>query len=220
MIVSQEIYKKKLSFLSVLALNELVDVIKTNIKNNINGSIIEAGCALGGSAIVIASAKNLETSFFVYDTFTMIPAPSEKDGEDVHLFYKNMKAGKAPGIRGSKYYAYIDNLFEKVQNTFLEFNLDLILNNICLIKGDIQDTMVIDFPVSFAHIDCDWYKSVMTCLQRIWPYLVVGGTLVIDDYNAWSGCFKAVTDFFVLQDKKNFNFVKKSRLHIIKNKNV
>jgi len=214
--VSQEVYKRKLSFLSVSALDELAEIINANNKNNIKGSIIEAGCALGGSAIVIASAKNLNTSFYIFDTFTMIPAPSEKDGKDVHAFYKKMKSGKAPGIRGSKYYAYIDNLFEKVQSTFLEFNLNLVQNKIFLIKGDIRNTMKIDFPISFAYLDCDWYESVMICLQRIWPYLVIGGTLVIDDYNAWSGCKKAVTDFFALQDKNSFNFVKKLRLHIIK----
>ena len=217
MTVSQEIYKRNLSFSSISALDELAKIVSANRRNNIIGTIIEAGCALGGSAIVIASAKSLETSFLIYDTFNMIPAPSDKDGQDVHAFYKKMKAGNAPGIRGSKYYAYVDNLYQKVRSTFLEFGLELFSNNITLIRGDIRDTMAIDFPISFAHLDCDWYESVMFCLQRIWPCLVIGGTLVIDDYNAWSGCKKAVTDFFVLQDKKSFNFVKKSRLHIIKN---
>ena len=216
MIVSHEVYKRKLSFLSISALNELVEVVEANNKNDINGSIIDVGCALVGSAIVIASAKSLVTPFFVYDTFDRIPAPSEKDGKDVHTFYKEIKAGNALGIRGSEYYAYIGNLFEKVQSTFLEFNLNLVLNNINLIKGDIRETMVINFPVSFAHLDCDWYKSVMVSLQQIWPHLVSGGTLVIDDFNAWSGCRKAVIDFFTLRDEKNFEFVSKSRLHIIK----
>ena len=216
MIVSQEVYKRKLSFLSIAALEELAEIVRINKECGVEGAIVEVGCALGGSAIVIASAKNLEQSFFVYDTFSMIPAPSEKDGNDIQIFYKRMKAGGAPGIRGSKYYAYVNNLFEKVQATFLEFNLDVSLNNISLIKGDIKDTMTINFPVSFAHIDCDWYASVMTCLQQIWPNLVIGGTLVIDDYDAWSGCRSAITDFFALQDNRNFKFVKKLRLHIIK----
>lgn len=216
MTISQEVFKRKLSFSSVAALDELADIVKANDENNINGCIIEVGCALGGSAIVIAFAKNLNTSFFVYDTFNMIPAPSEKDGKDVHAFYKKMKAGNAPGIRGSKYYAYVDNLIAKVHSAFLDFNLPLFINNISLVKGDIRNTMYIDFPVSFAHLDCDWYESVMTCLQQIWPNLVIGGTLVIDDYDAWSGCKKAVTDFFALQDKKSFDFVKKLRLHIVK----
>jgi asparagine synthase (glutamine-hydrolysing) len=55
----------------------------------------------------------------------------------------------------------------------------------------------------------------MICLQRIVPRLIVGGTLVIDDYEAWSGCRKAVDEYFV--DKTaEFTFVKKSRLNIIR----
>jgi asparagine synthase (glutamine-hydrolysing) len=50
-------------------------------------------------------------------------------------------------------------------------------------------------PVALAHIDGDWYRSVMTCLRRIEPNLVPGGTLVIDDYRAWSGCKRAVDEY-------------------------
>lgn len=38
--------------------------------------MIEAGCALGGSALVLASAKNLARLFYIYDNFEMIPPPS------------------------------------------------------------------------------------------------------------------------------------------------
>jgi asparagine synthase (glutamine-hydrolysing) len=39
--------------------------------------------------------------------------------------------------------------------------------------------------------------------------------LIIDDYYTWSGCRKAVDDYFA--DKKDgFGFCNKSRLHIIR----
>jgi hypothetical protein len=60
--------------------------------------------------------------------------------------------------------------------------------------------MQIDQPVALAHIDGDWYESVMTCLQRIEPHLSEEGILVIDDYDAWSGCRTAVDEYFA--DKK------------------
>jgi len=218
--VSQQVYQQKLSFLSVSALDELFKVVTENREKGVNGCIIEAGCALGGSAVVIASAKSPETSFYIYDTFNMIPPPSKKDGKDVHDFYEKIKAGGAPGIRGSKYYAYVENLYEKVRKIFLDFNLDPILNNIHLIQGDILDTMQVDCPVSFAHIDCDWYSSVMTCLERIWPNLVIGGTLVVDDYYAWSGCREAVDEFLALRNKSEYTLIRKLRPHIIKRSNL
>ena len=61
-----------------------------------------------------------------------------------------------------------------------------------------------------------WYESVLTCLQRIEPYLVTGGTLVIDDYYHWSGCKKAVDEYFTEKAKGHYQFVHKNRLHIVK----
>ena len=33
-------------------------------------------------------------------------------------------------------------------------------------------------PVALAHLDCDWYASVLTCLENIVPRLAPGGVLV------------------------------------------
>ena len=74
-------------------------------------------------------------------------------------------------------------------------------------------TQVGDEPVALAHIDGDWYNSVKVCLDRIAPRLVPGGVLVIDDYDAWSGCRKAVDEWFAGKDDR-FEFVRRERLHI------
>ena len=43
------------------------------------GIFVEAGCALGGSTIVIAHAKEQERPLRVYDVFDMIPPPTAED---------------------------------------------------------------------------------------------------------------------------------------------
>jgi len=48
--------------------------------------------------------------------------------------------------------------------------------------------------------DVDWYDPVKTCLDRIWPHLIVGGVIILDDYQDWGGCRKA-TDEFLLKWK-------------------
>ena len=55
--------------------------------------------------------------------------------------------------------------------------------------------MTIKQPVAFAHIDVDWYDPVKTCLERIFPNLIVGGSLILDDYHDWGGCRKAVDTY-------------------------
>jgi asparagine synthase (glutamine-hydrolysing) len=75
--------------------------------------------------------------------------------------------------------------------------------------------LLVNMPVMFAHIDCDWYESVLISLQRIEPKLIKGGVMIIDDYYTWEGCRRAVDDYF--SDKKNrFEFYNKKRLHIMR----
>jgi asparagine synthase (glutamine-hydrolysing) len=102
-----------------------------------------------------------------------------------------------------------------VRRTFAEFGLPTEANAVELVRGLYEDTLTGDEPVALAHVDCDWYDSVNTCLTRLAPRLVPGGVLVIDDYEHWSGCRRAVDDFF--SDKRDsFEFVQKARLHVVR----
>jgi len=157
--------------------------------------IIEAGSALGGSSMLLASIKSNDRELRVYDVFGMIPAPSKYDTGDAHRRYKVISEGRSKGIRGDVYYDYEDNLIDKIKSGFASFGIDLIAQNVQLIKGLLQDTLNVDGPVALAHIDVDWYEPVHTCLERIMPKLVVGGMIIIDDYYDWKSCRKAVDEF-------------------------
>ena len=207
--------QKKLTYLGISALIDLSQAILRAEKQGTPGILIEAGCALGGSAIVMVAAKSKGREFRVYDTFKMIPPPSTNDGSDAHQRYEEIAAGKSAGIHGTTYYGYEEDLVDKVTSAFTTCGYPLKVNQTRLLQGLFQDTLTIDVPVALAHLDCDWYESVMTCLKRIAPQLSLGGVLVVDDYFHWSGCKKAVDEFF--SDKQDtFKFVHKSRLHIIR----
>ncbi|WP_205672438.1 TylF/MycF/NovP-related O-methyltransferase [Ammoniphilus sp. YIM 78166] len=212
--IIQHVRKANLTYLSHSALSELREAVREIEREGRKGVIIEAGCALGGSALVIAASKSFDRPFYVYDVFGMIPSPSSKDGTDVHERYKSIISGKSKGIGSRPYYGYMDQLDDFVKNNFKSFGFPIDKNNIHLIKGLFQDTLILNDPVVLAHLDCDWYDSVSVCLERIVPLLVKGGKLIIDDYYTWSGCYKAVNEFF--SDKKeNYKFIDgKTRLHI------
>jgi len=180
-----------------------------------SGILIETGCALGGSAIVMTAAKSKSRPLYVYDVFGMIPEPSEHDGDDVHRRYAAITSGHSPGIGGNTYYGYEADLFTRVTANFQQLGLPVDNNAVRLVKGLFQDSLHVEEPVALAHLDGDWYESVMTCLQRIEPHLLPGGVLVIDDYDHWSGCKAAVDEYF--RDKRgNYEFVHRSRLHIVR----
>lgn len=204
-----------LTYLDDAALNDLYQQIGRIESEGVAGCLIEAGCALGGSAIVMAAAKSASREFFVYDVFGMIPPPSEMDDEDVHRRFDVIVSGGSEGIDGDKYYGYETNLYDTVTGNFSRHGFPVERNNVRLVKGLFEDTINMNGPVALAHLDGDWFESVMTCLQRITPHLVKGGVLVIDDYYAWSGCRKAVDAYFA--DKRaDFEFVQKARLNIVR----
>ncbi len=213
--IAQKVNNDRLSYLGVSALYDLAEVVRKNERKNIKGAIVETGCALGGSSIVLAYSKAQQRELFVYDVFGMIPPPSSKDGQDVHSRYEVISSGSSSGIGSDQYYGYVENLYQKVVDNFTSYGFDLIRDKIHLIKGLYQETLNISFPVSLAHIDCDWFDSVLLSLQRIEPNLVSGGTLVIDDYYTYSGCRDAIDEYFKNR-KDEFLFIQKSRLHIVK----
>ena len=211
----KQIRDQKLTYLEPAALADIYEGVQSVETKHLDGIILEAGCALGGSALVISSAKAKTRPFLIFDAFEMIPPPSESDGEDAHKRYEQISSGQATGIKGETYYGYQDNLLDQVKTTFKNFDLSPKAHQVDFIQGYYEDTLHISQPVAFAHIDCDWYDSVMTCLERIEPHLVSGGILVIDDYSDWSGCKKAVDDYFANRQEE-FEFQMKSRLHIIR----
>ncbi len=203
----------KLTYLSTDALRLLALSIYAIDKKGIPGDILETGCALGGSSILIGKFKNKKRDFRIFDSFELMPEPTEKDEDDIHERFEVIKSGKSKGIDGDLYYGYEKDLLNKVKKSFELFNINIDQNNIHFIKGYYEDTLKIDKPVALAHIDCDWYDSVMVSLERITPFLSIGGILIIDDYYYYSGCKKATDDFF--SDKKGqYKFIEKERLVI------
>jgi len=185
-----------LTYLAAKDLFNLYEAARSIERVPVRGLFIEAGCALGGSAIAIGKAKHAGRPFRIYDVFGLIPPPSQGDDINVHARYREIKAGKSVGIDGNPYYGYTKNLQDVVVANLTRHGVPPETNNIKLIKGRFEDMLSVDEPVAFAHVDCDWYQSVMTCLERIVPNLVPGGKMIFDDYYEWSGCRHAVDEYF------------------------
>jgi hypothetical protein len=205
---------ERLTYLKPANLRELASIVQQIERERLPGVVIEAGAARGGSAIVLAAAKAPERPMKVYDVFGMIPAPGEHDGADVHERYAKIAAGDARGVGGEKYYGYRDDLYREVGESFARLGVPVEENNVELIRGLFEDTIRLDEPVAFAHLDGDWYESTMTCLVRIAPLLVPGGTIVLDDYYKWSGCRAAVDEYFA--DRDGFRLEHRAKLRVVR----
>lgn len=189
------VVRQRLTYLSIQRLAAISKAVKTVGKSSSQGIFIEAGCALGGSTAIIAKHKPAKSLLYVYDVFGQIPPPSDKDPQAVKARYQVISEGEAKGIQGDPYYGYERDLYNKVIQNLVGLGIDLEKDQVQLIQGDLHDTLQPTQAVAFAHIDVDWYAPVYCCLKRIFPKLLPGGVLIIDDYNDWSGCRQATDDF-------------------------
>lgn len=207
---------ENLTFLRPPQLRDLALAMIDIERNGTPGIVIEAGTALGGSAIVLATAKSRERPMRVYDVFGLIPEPSDRDGDDVHERYAQITAGNATGhAEGEAYYGYRDDLLGEVTASFVRRGVAPADRSVELIKGLFQDTVSVDGPVALANLDGDWYESTKVCLERIAPHVVSGGRIVLDDYDGWSGCREAVDEYFA--DKMHdWRFDRRHRLHLVR----
>lgn len=88
--------------------------------------------------------------------------------------------------------------------------------NTQVVSGLYAETIPTEGTLALAYLDCSDYDQMRLLLERLTPRLVPTGHLIIDDYRTQEACRKAVDEYF--RGKRGFQFVRKSRLHIIKNK--
>ena len=73
------------------------------------------------------------------------------------------------------------------------------VDKIHFVKGKVEDTIPQTLPaaISVLRLDTDWYESTMHEMQHLYPNLVAGGVMMIDDYGHWLGARKAVDEYLV-----------------------
>jgi O-methyltransferase len=66
------------------------------------------------------------------------------------------------------------------------------------IEGDVEKTLPDRAPseIAFLRLDTDWYESTRHELVHLYPRLVRGGVLIIDDYGHFLGARKATDEYF------------------------
>lgn len=172
----------------VYALRESVKYI---IRHNVPGSIVECGVWKGGSMMAVAKTLlELETErdLYLFDTFEGMPPPTAVDVDlygvqaDVLLKTNPMTPAIAP--------------FEEVCCNMYSTGYNPARIN--LVRGKVEDTLPRAAPreIALLRLDTDWYQSTLHELVHLYPRLIKGGILIIDDYGHFVGSKKAVDEYF------------------------
>lgn len=70
--------------------------------------------------------------------------------------------------------------------------------NVELVEGDVIETLpkyVATKPelrISLLNIDVDLYEPTLCCLETLYPHVVPGGIIILDDYGAFAGANQAI----------------------------
>jgi O-methyltransferase len=206
--VAKQVLAERLTYLSIEKLRTLEDCARAADRDRIQGDVIEAGVALGGSAILLASDLADGRRFHGYDVFEQIPPPSERDDDRSHERYEVIASGRSSGLGDDVYYGYLPDLFERVVAAFERFGLVVDQDQISLHRGLFEETLRPRDPVALAHIDSDWYEPVRLCLERLEPFLSPGAFVVLDDFFDYGGCAEATREF--LADHSDFRVVRET----------
>jgi len=177
-------------------------VIDYIIDCKIKGDLVECGVQ-GGRIEKIwiekLKQKNEERDIYMYDTFTGLTVPSEKDvgiNNEFQTAEQVLDIWRQHNSNGVNTWCYAP--IEKVVNELLQTNYPF--QKLHFIKGDVRKTLLIkdNIPdkIAILRLDTDWYDSTKVELETMWDNLVWGGVLILDDYYYWKGQQDAVDEFF------------------------
>jgi O-methyltransferase len=150
-----------------------------------SGCIVECGVWRGGMSAALADALPGRTHF-LFDSFEGLPAATEIDGQ-VALDYQRDKTSPL----------YLDNC--RAERSFAETAMRMsAARKYNLIQGWFSKTLpgfILPEPIAVLRLDGDWYESTIECLNSLYPQVMPGGLVILDDYYTWDGCSRAVHDY-------------------------
>ncbi len=174
----------------------LCNAVNYLVKNNIQGDFVECGVWRGGSTMAaidtLIKAGDTKRNIYLYDTFEGMSEPTELDkvftgtGAD-ELMNSSQKEDPTS--------VWCYSALEEVQANVgrLKYPKQLIH----YVKGKVEDSIPQTLPgkIALLRLDTDWYESTKHELEHLYPLLVPGGVIIIDDYGHWEGARKAVDEY-------------------------
>ncbi|MFD7514297.1 TylF/MycF/NovP-related O-methyltransferase [Streptomyces niveus] len=175
-------------------LNAFILATRHVVRHNIPGDIVECGVWRGGSMQACAKALlalgESDRDLHLFDTFEGMPPPTAED-----LRRDGKSAEDLLAAQGKDRPIWAIASLEDVQAGFEQVPYPG--ERVHYVQGMVEDTVPQQAPeqISILRLDTDWYASTKHELEFLYPRLVSGGVLLIDDYGYWQGSRQAVDEF-------------------------
>lgn len=180
------------------AMAQLSRTVRYLIENDIGGAFVECGVFQGASIVamirVLQSLGVEDRDIWLYDTFEGMPKPEaidrfylEPEGASL-AFWENAKRndGGSDWVRAE---------LADVQSNVMRCGYPPA--RLHFVKGMVENTIPANAPerIALLRLDTDFYSSTKHELLHLYPRVVSGGVVMIDDYGAYRGAREAVDEY-------------------------
>ena len=169
----------------------LADAVEYVLGAGIPGDFVECGVWRGGSSMAVAlTLLRLgahDRRLWLYDTFGRMPAPGPRDRD---------YAGRGVAGHEASMLGEAGLSLTEVQAAMRSTGFPA--EQIRYVPGRVEETIPESAPseIALLRLDTDWYESTRHELEHLYPRLVGGGVLIVDDYGHYAGARQAVDEYF------------------------
>lgn len=181
---------------------------QAKIYKDLPGVYVECGVAAGAQVIAMAAGAPNKT-IYAFDSFEGIPLPSNKDDQmpGIAMLSKTEQAllpdpGKQVLESSGATVVSVEDFESHIKASGVNWP-----ERIFAVKGWFEEMipkyleaiapakqMGYDFPIAILRLDGDLYNSTYVCLKHLYPKVIKGGIVIIDDWQL-PGCKQAVIDY-------------------------
>jgi hypothetical protein len=144
------------------------------------GAFVECGVAQGASLAVMAAYADGRRvwGFDSFEAFPMLSAADEGSGAELVGYSCSGDEGELAVVK-----------------TFAQVGVSM--TDVHLVKGWFSDTLPETAlgPIAVLRLDADFYEATKCALDQLYPSVVRGGYVIIDDYATFTGCRRAVDEY-------------------------
>jgi hypothetical protein len=179
------------------AIYALAEGVRYVVSSEIPGAIVECGVWRGGSMMAVASTLvdlgNTDVDLYLFDTFEGMSEPTERD---VHWSGHSAESLLTREPRSEESILWARAQLDQVRQAM--HSVPYPRSRIHFVKGMVEDTIPEHAPdqIALLRLDTDWYESTRHELVHLYPLLVPGGLLILDDYGWWRGAGAATDEYF------------------------
>lgn len=184
--------------------NTLMFTYQQSIKfKDIDAVYCETGVAAGANIIALCSGAP-DKKVYAFDSFFGIPWPSNRDDQMPGIRMLEKWEQKSLPDPGKQILETTGATSVSLEDFWVNIEKAKVnKNNIVAVLGWFEDTMPIYGPliepISILRLDGDLYNSTWVCLQHLFPKVIKGGCVIVDDWTL-QGCQAACKEYFELID--------------------